>query len=385
MKPFSAIDAIVLKFIRDEWLSADERTQLHQWLCESDDRKEMIDRLMTDPDWVKAELARIRGVRTEAIWSDIESRLKPLAPIPSHPQTGRRRWLFTAAASFMLILGAAGIWYSSSRSHQPGANKAILTLSDGRRIDVGSSPNGAITDQASPKVAKVSDGQIVYTNAMITDQSSAIAYHTLTTPRSGQFKLRLSDGTQVWLNNASALRYPLTFTGLDRTVELNGEAYFEVAKDPAHPFHVKISDGSVVEVLGTSFNVMAYTDEPADLTTLIDGSVRVIANNQTALLKQAEQSVFDDHGKLRVTPNVNVREVIAWKNGYFHFNHTSLQATMRQLARWYDVDIVYEANLPHHEFVGRIQRSLPLQEILKGLDNDDVHFTLQGRKLLVTP
>jgi ferric-dicitrate binding protein FerR (iron transport regulator) len=266
---------------------------------------------------------------------------------------------------------------------KPGGNKAILTLADGRRIDLDTTANGVLANQGNSRVAKLSNGQLAYNN--IAKQPLVLAYNSLSTPRAGQFMVRLPDGTRVWLNNASVLRYPVAFTGPDRTVELAGEAYFEVAKDAAHPFRVKVQDSATVEVLGTSFNIMAYSDEPAERTTLIDGSIRVTRDNQSTLLKPAEQSALEGTGKLRVTPDVDVQEVIAWKNGYFQFDHASLQTTMRQLARWYDIDVVYEGQIPEHEFQGKIQRSLLLSDVLKGLENDQVHFRLDGRKLIVTP
>ena len=191
------------------------------------------------------------------------------------------------------------------------------------------------------------------------EKPPSIAYNILCTPKAGQFAILLPDGTHVWLNNASTLRYPVAFTGPDRTVELAGEAYFEVAKDAAHPFRVKVQNGATVEVLGTSFNIMAYSDEPTEHTTLIDGSVRVTEKNQSAILKPAEQTALDAHGILHVTPDVNVQEVIAWKNGFFHFDHASLETTMRQLARWYDIDVDIQGQFPDQAFNGRIQRTCP--------------------------
>jgi transmembrane sensor len=400
MEPSFEIDLIVLKYVRDRSLSPDEAARLRQWLAESDEREELIERMKTDPEWVQAELRRMEQINTERIWSKFETRLKPTPSIPLSTQTKRRRWYYAAAASIIGIIGIGGVFIWFSRSHstpapvtapvvtdvKPGGNKAVLTLSDGRKIDLGTTANGVVANQGNTKVAKLSDGQLAYNKEKTTDtKPPAVAYNSLSTPKAGQFALLLPDGTHVWLNNASVIRYPVTFTGPDRTVELAGEAYFEVAKDAAHPFHVKVESGTDVQVLGTSFNIMAYTDEPTERTTLIDGSVRVTENNQSALLKPAEQTALDAQGKLNVIPDVNVQEVIAWKNGFFHFDHTNLQATMRQLARWYDVDVVYQGQLPDHEFQGRIQRDLLLSDVLKGLESDQIHFKLEGRKLIVTP
>jgi ferric-dicitrate binding protein FerR (iron transport regulator) len=406
--PFD-IDPIVLKYVRDRSLSPDEEVRLRQWLAESNDpdRAELIERMKTDPDWVQAELLRLQQVNVEGIWSKVESRIRPttsipLIPLPTH--TRRRRLTYVAAASIFGIICAGSAWLWFSRNHptnttpvttaavtttdvKPGGNKAVLTLADGRRIDLGAAANGVVADQGNTRVAKLSDGQLAYNKEKTSDEKpAALAYNSLSTPRAGQFTLQLPDGSRVWLNNASTIRYPVAFTGSDRTVELAGEAYFEVAKDAEHPFRVKVQNGGTVDVLGTSFNIMAYSDEPTEHTTLIDGSIRVTENKQSALLRPAEQSALDAQGKLHVTSDVNVQEVIAWKNGFFHFDHASLQTTMRQLARWYDIDVVYEGQqFPDQAFNGRIQRDLPLKDVLHGLESDQVHFRLDGRKLIVTP
>jgi transmembrane sensor len=403
--PFD-IDSIVLKYVRDRSLSPDEAARLRQWLAESEDREELIERMRTDPDWVQAELLRLQQVNVEGIWSKVESRIRsttsiPLIPLPTH--TRRRRLTYVAAASILGIIcaGSALLWFSRSpvapapvtttavttTDVKPGGNKAVLTLADGRRIDLGAAANGVVADQGNTRVAKLSDGQLAYNKEKTSDEKlPVIAYNSLSTPRAGQFTLQLPDGSRVWLNNASTIRYPVAFTSPDRTVELAGEAYFEVAKDAGHPFRVKVQNGGTVDVLGTSFNIMAYSDEPTEHTTLIDGSIRVTENKQSALLRPAEQSALDAQGKLHVTSDVNVQEVIAWKNGFFHFDHASLQTTMRQLARWYDIDVVYEGRqFPDQAFNGRIQRDLPLKDVLHGLESDQVHFRLDGRKLIVTP
>jgi ferric-dicitrate binding protein FerR (iron transport regulator) len=280
------IELIVLKYVRDRLLSADEAARLRKWLTESDDpdRLAIVERMKTDPDWVQAELLRMQQVRTEAIWSkikwsDAETPVKPLFSIPLSPQTGRRWWANTAAASIIAVACASGAWLWYSRMHQPppaaaapvavaaevkpGGNKAVLTLADGRRIDLGATANGVVADQGNTKVSKLSGGRLAYnkeTGASSAARPLPLAYNSLSTPRAGQFTLLLPDGSRVWLNNASVLRYPVAFTGTDRTVELAGEAYFEVARDAAHPFRVKVQDGATVEVLGTSFNIMAYSD-----------------------------------------------------------------------------------------------------------------------------
>jgi transmembrane sensor len=425
MEPFLADIALIAhRYIRDEALSQKELEVLHQWAAGAKGRQEWLDEMKRDPDseYVQSQLARLQNVDAKGIWSKFETQtFTPLIPITR--QTGRRRWAYMAA-SIILIIGTGGTWLWFLPHHrassltpastqavvasdiQPGGNKAVLTLADGRRIDLDSSANGVLTHQGNMKVSKLSDGRLAYNKVKTSDEKpQARAYNSLSTPRAGQFSLRLPDGTNVWLNNASIIRYPIAFTGADRTVEIAGEAFFEVAKDASHPFRVIVhrgagairlatlapdaipvtDEGGVVEVLGTSFNVMAYNDEPAELTTLVNGSIRFTRDGTGALLHPEEQSVLDANGALHVLPKVDVAEVTAWKNGYFNFDHASFQTTMRQLARWYDINVTYQVQPTGQEFQGGIQRNLPLSVILKALENEHIHFKLEGRDLTVLP
>ncbi|HLZ87761.1 MAG TPA: FecR domain-containing protein, partial [Puia sp.] len=245
------------------------------------------------------------------------------------------------------------------------------------------------------QVAKTGDGQLAYNPSSANSSSPSnekpqgLGFNILSTPRAGQFSLALPDGSKVWLNNASSLRYPVAFTGATREVELSGEAYFEVAKNATHPFYVHTTGGpagpATIEVLGTSFNIMAYGDEASERATLVDGSIRYAHGASSTLLKPEEQSVLDAHGNLQTLRHVNIAEITAWKSGYFHFDHANLETTMRQLARWYDVSVEYAGPIPPQEFVGKIQRSMPLSAVLKGLEGEHVHFQLEGRKLVVKP
>jgi transmembrane sensor len=428
LEPSFDIDPIVLKYIREESLSPEESTLLRLWVSGAEDREGLLRRIKEDSAWTQANLARMQQTSTDPIWRQLESRLQSegywlptpstaaaTAPTPSiipMPRPASRRWWgYVIAATVIFILG--GAWWALLRHPAPsvasaprqaiktdvppGGNKAMLTLADGRRIDLDSSTNGVLANQGNMKVSKLSDGQLAYNKS--TDEKpqpafnslgTSPAFNSLSTPRAGQFTLTLPDGSRVWLNNASTLRYPVSFSGPNRSVELTGEAYFEIAKDASHPFRVLVHKGDgdaggSIEVMGTSFNIMAYADEPAERTTLVDGSIKFTRAGNNALLKPSQQSVLDAQGALHVIPQVNVQEVTAWKNGYFHFDHANLETTMRQLARWYDVDVKYQGSFAPQEFMGKIQRNLPLSAVLKGLENEQVHFKLEGRELTVMP
>jgi len=408
-QPFN-IDPIAIKYIREEPLTPEEETLLRDWVSRGEGRGELLDRLRSDPEWTKANLTTIDDAQISRIWNKFETRLNDEGfwtdsrhdAMAATPVRRTARWRYAAAATILIAAAGAAIWGTRHKATsaptptpalaadvQPGGNRATLTLSDGSHIDLDSSANGVLGNQGNTFVAK-QDGLLAYNKAS-SEKPAGLTYNVLSTPRAGQFELTLSDGTRVWLNNASSLRYPVWFTGDTREVDLDGEAYFEVAKDAAHPFRVHIhnsvagADGGAIDVLGTSFNILAYSDEGAERATLVDGSIRYSRAGNSALLKPEEQSVLDAQGRLRTLPHVNVAEITAWKNGYFHFDHASLETTMRQLARWYDITVDYQGAIPPQEFVGKIQRSMPLSAVLKGLEGDHIHFKLEDKRLTVTP
>jgi transmembrane sensor len=263
----------------------------------------------------------------------------------------------------------------------PGSNKAILTLQDGSKIVLNDAKDGTLAQQGNAKIVKLATGQLVYdkTGAAL----ARVLYNTMTTPRGGQYKLTLPDGTEVWLNAASSITYPTAFVGNERNVSITGEAYFEVAKDKNKPFRVK-SGSQMIEVLGTHFNVMAYGDEDAIKTTLFEGSVKITENNEIQILKPGEQAVVDKNGGLKIGV-ADVDDALAWKNGYFKFSRVNIKYIMRQLARWYDVDIVYEGSTPHDEFVGKIGRGENIEDVLHILELERVHFKIEDKKIIVLP
>lgn len=274
----------------------------------------------------------------------------------------------------------------SNRSVQteigPGSEKAVLTLGDGRSIILDEAKNGALAQDGNAKVVKLDSGHLTYEAKR--GAKAAMTYNTLSVPRGGQYALTLSDGSRVWLNAASSIRYPSFFAGQNRTVEINGEAYLEIAPHTRQPFIVK-AGGAEIFVLGTSFNVNAYTDEAAVRTTLITGSAKVIRSStaDASLLTPGQQAEVNANG-IKVA-SVDTEQVLAWKNGFFSFNNADIKTIMRQLSRWYDINIVYENGVPAQRFFGDMNKNLTLSQVLKGLEVTNVHFRLEGRNLIVMP
>lgn len=262
-----------------------------------------------------------------------------------------------------------------------GGNKAILTLGDGTVITLDSMANGLLAQQGQVQIVKTATGQLSYQGGG--DAKETTALNTIRTPRGGEYRLTLPDGTQVWLNAASSITFPVVFAGAERNVQVSGEVYFEVAHNKAKPFHVTVGEMSV-EVLGTHFNINAYAGEAAVKTTLLEGAVKVASGNERRQLAPGQQAVVTVAGNMQVEDDVDLDEVIAWKNGYFQFNDADIRSVMRQLENWYDVKVAYEnGKVPERSFGGGIQRSLPLTRVLKILEENDVKFRVEGRNITV--
>jgi transmembrane sensor len=297
------------------------------------------------------------------------------------------------AASLIAVLGFG--WYlfneradvkklnKSVSLIKPGGNKAFLTLADGTKINLDQALNGTIAKQEGIKITKTADGQLVYTILENKSGQSKLAFNTISTPAGGQYQVTLPDGTKVWLNALSSLKYPTAFIGKYRTVELTGEGYFEVAKNKNKPFKLKTSKQEI-SVLGTHFNVSAYSDDAEIKTTLVEGGVAVknFSPLATGLLKPGQQAVFH-HSGFEVS-NVDVEEYIAWKNGFFMFNNEGIKEAMQKLARWYDVDIEYVGDFDGIYFGGSFSKNNSLQETLKILESTDkFKFKIEGRRIKI--
>ena len=380
-----SLSALIARYINDE-LSEEEVTRLWDTL-HSDEARAEWEEAVTALLQEKAAHGLPDPERMEKVWKAI----KPSAKVIP----GYRKWLWTAAAALVGAM-ATGIYFLQPEGEKtgkqavvvphhhvkPGTDKAVLTLADGTQVTLDSSGNGALAMQGNIQVIQHSNGEISYTGNGAPGKE--MQYNNLTIPRGGQFRLTLSDGTKVWLNAASGIRYPAAFTGRDRVVELTGEAYFEVAQMPSKPFKV-ILNNMEVQVLGTSFNIMAYGDEAVTKTTLLDGAVKIRAGGQEMKLLPGQQAQLQQSGEITVNENVDVDEIVAWKNGYFQFNHEKTAGVMRQIARWYDVDISYRGNIPDREFGGKLARSSSIDEVIRVLELSKIHVKIENKKIIVMP
>jgi transmembrane sensor len=336
----------------------------------------------------KATLSREElDAERSMIWAAVEEQTRDRAVTV-------RLWPKIAAAASVLLVLAAGLFYYQKdrvtlasgiakapvykNDIAPGGVKATLTLADGRKITLDGAKNGALARETGITITKTAEGQLIYT---VSDakSKSASAFNTISTPKGGQYQVRLPDGTEVWLNAASSLQFPVSFSkNKQRRVELSGEAYFEVAHNKEQPFVVKTSRQEI-EVLGTHFDVNSYADEPVTKTTLLEGSVRL---NGGTMLKPGQQGLSKG-GSIHVK-QVDVDEELDWKNKQFVLNDEELQQVMRRLARWYDVEVVYETEPADIRFVGVVSSSRNISGVLKLMERTGkVHFKIEGKKITV--
>jgi ferric-dicitrate binding protein FerR (iron transport regulator) len=308
-----------------------------------------------------------------------------------------------AAAVLVLLMAGTATWFLQHKKHNgqivqqqfkdipPGKDGAILTLADGRQIVLDSLDNGVIASQQGTRV-ELKNGLLAYDAAAAGDE---LIYNTLSTPKGRQFNVLLPDGTNVWLNSGSSIRYPTAFTAKERRVMITGEAYFEVATSRSKPFIVQINEKNQVQVLGTRFNINAYADEAVARTTLLEGAVRVEVKHDGSRNNAAKSVVLQPGQQSRVktgdasadiqTVAVDVDKVMAWRRGFFNFEDAGMDEVMRQLARWYDLEIVYEGNVPPIVFGGELSRNITLSGILKALEDSKVHFRVEGRRITILP
>lgn len=322
-------------------------------------------------------------------------------------RNGMMRWAVTAAAVVGILIILSLIFLNPRRervpkqvAHQetaqkqeimPGGNKAVLTLANGKKIILDSSGTGTLAQQGNTKIIKVNSGLLSYNQKQAANPSATphrqpiIEYNTIATPRGGQYQIILPDGSKVWLNAASSLKFPTAFAGKERAVVVKGEVYLEVAKDTRMPFVVQVlsPDGQnkgTIKVLGTGFNINAYTENT--VTTLVNGAVKIISGNEDKMLKPGEQATVGKSG-IRINNEADINRIIAWKNGLFDFEGNSIREVMQQIALWYDIEVQYE-KVPSAHFMGTISRKAPVSEVLRMLEmTGAVHFKIEGQTVIV--
>ncbi|CAN5526911.1 DUF4974 domain-containing protein [soil metagenome] len=406
---------LIAKYLKGE-LTHPEREELADWIAQSEHNRALFEKL-TEEGTLGQELDQFGSADKEAAWERIAAETG-YTPTTGTTYIGTRLGQLVAAALVIVISGLLVYQFVykdapkqpvAQRANDilPGGNKAVLTLADASQINLDDATNGEIAKQADMVITKTADGQLVYDLSKASTSSSfkqplAVAYNTITTPRGGKFRVILPDGSKVWLNAASSLKYPTKFLSHERQVELNGEAYFEITHvktgpNVVRPFRVR-SAGQVVEVLGTHFNINSYSDEKSVKTTLLEGKVKVIKtlanvstnrpNGKTApalILKPGEQAQLASGSRpnLNLIAQADLEEAVAWKNGQFHFKDTDLPTIMRQIARWYDVKVGYQGKIPDMKFRGKISRDVPLSQIFQILQLSGVNFKLDGRKITV--
>ncbi len=334
-----------------------------------------------------------------AVWQQLLQQAEGLktSPDPATLQPVRsihflRKWSW-AAAIIIVTLGVGTYFFTTNKKNAttppvaltpvdiaPGKNGAILTLADGTQVLLDSLGNGIIATENGAQIL-LNDNSVSYKQDATNGKE--IVYNTMSTPKGRQFRVSLPDGTQVWLNSASSLRYPTVFSGKERKITLTGEGYFEVAKNKKMPFKVNINNKAEVEVLGTQFNVNAYDNEKSIAATLLEGSIKVAKGKESSTIKPGEQVQVTE--RISTPQKADLEKVMAWKNNLFNFENAKLDEIMRQLERWYDIDVVYEKGVPNVALTGEITRGVTLNELLTALEKLGVRYKREGRKLTIFP
>lgn len=346
------------------------------------------------------------GTAAEKIdWNDLYERITkeeaPAAPV-------RKLLPYWKVAAAAAVLIAVSIWICFpekkntapstnttvvAKDIPPGGDKAILTLADGSQVVLDNTANGSIAEQGGIRILKQADGELSYLQPNGQPLSTGLL-NTLSTPRGGQYRLTLPDGSKVWLNAASSIRYPAAFNNKERRVEITGEVYFEVAKFRNLPFYVSTPSGSI-QVLGTHFNVNAYPEEPVETTTLLEGkiSLSTTGHQQSQILQPGQQAQYlpttartPDYLKEEIkVQNIDTKPVVAWTNNNFVFSNTSLAAAMRQIERWYDVEVVLKGDIANEAIMANLSRDIPISRVMHKLSlTGHLHFTIEGKKIIVT-
>lgn len=369
-------------------LTPDEQLELNAWL-EADPSNQMVYDGLRERDAQQSAIDFMNSVSVDAAWNKVSAALEISRSVPVVKNLSSFRKRFAWAAAAAVLVASFFIWrtnmdqpvQSSAAPVEilPGGTKATLTLASGKIISLDAVANGDIAAEGDVQVIKM-DGKLQYNGA---NDNAEITYNTIQTPRGGKYQLVLSDGTVVWLNAASSLRFPVTFNTRERLVELKGEAYFEVKKGE-RPFRVSLQNGSQIEVKGTAFNVNAYHDEDMLKATLIEGKINFMNLGKTQALFPGQQiRISDEEPEMQVIEDVDVQQEIAWKNDLFIFKGMDVKSIMREISRWYDIDVMYRGKLNPETFSGIVSRKSNLSQVLKIMEEGGVRFAIEGRTIVV--
>lgn len=308
-----------------------------------------------------------------------------------------RLWVTMAVAASVLLIAGYSIFFTGTKEVKPtpqiakvapakdalpGDNKATLTLADGTTITLDDAANGVLAKQGNIVVNKTGDGQLIYTVKASDSTANATAINKISTPRGGQYQVVLPDGSKAWLNAASSISFPTAFTQTKREVAMTGEVYFEVTKRGI-PFFVSSAKGTI-QVLGTHFNVMAYDDEAEMETTLLEGSVKISSSTKSNILKPGQQAQVGNNGNISIDTDADIARITAWKNGMFYFKDADVETVMRQLSRWYDVDVRYEGKISGKEINGKISRNVKASEVFGMLSYAGINCKIDGKNIIVS-
>lgn len=396
MKNTEQLHILFQKYL-DQTCSPDEMKQLLDELSAAEGQDELLEALVSPvlEDQFEAPMDAESKRKLDAGFQRILAK----RAVPQKRQAILKqfyfRWAAAAAVFFIAFCTAVFYFYPQTlvetqftakhEKSKPTTDKAMLTLADGTVINLEQAANGKINNKNGVVVTKTTDGRLVY-EAKAGQANSAIAFNTLVTPRGGQYKIILPDGSAIWLNAASSLRFPTHFSGKERRVELNGEGYFEIAKNAAQPFIVT-ARGQEVTVLGTHFNINAYNENSLIKTTLLEGAVKVSKDQAGCLLVPGEEAALNtSDNTISVAKNVDVNAVVAWKDGLFRFEATDIREVMQEVARWYDVDVRYKGDFTDVVLTGWFSRGDDVKKTLKLLKGtEQVDFIMNGKTVTVIP
>lgn len=390
---YMTADQLKQLFNQPAW-SEDEKKQLLLYLEQGDPA--VLEQVLLDSFLAGDQSEPIAHSDSVAILNALREKIgaRPAVVAPPRVLPLKRIALVAACLAGAILLTVAFLWrpapaakdlpgisMQQPRPIVPGSEGAILTLADGSQIVLDSAQNGRLASDSHLHIEK-QGGRIAYSSR---DAAAGIAFNQLSTPRGRQYRLELADGSKIWLNAQSSIRYPTVFSGKERRVSITGEVYFEVAKNPGMPFHVEVN-GVDIAVLGTHFNVNAYDDQPLVKTTLLEGSVRLTKGAGSLQLQPGQAGqVSASSQNFTLIKEANTEEAVAWKEGRFLFDRTDIRTIMTQLCRWYDVEVDYQGPVPHRSFTGDLSRNTPLSDFLKVLEESKIHFRIENRKIIVSP